>query len=295
MIIRDIEEKRERANIRRERNDWELNSKCPIQGLEAHAVLNYLIEYEGIDPDSMDVYDIYPYSEFYKMTHFEIISDNDYYGYEYISGDEDDTDGTAEDYLIELYNDIGVDHFSKNLLYSNLDESRVDELISEVVYESVYDSPESYLNDEDRELSYEQQESIKILQLKIDKYGEYIESIKSLSSEEMIKKYEGKIKDMNKYIDEIREDIESILHSPEGDFPDSIIDERAESVIEDYTSNYEYFFDEYGFDIKEYIDMKSLVRDVIDIDGYDNLFPTYDGKLYEVYVGKKRYFVGRID
>jgi cell division protein FtsB len=48
-IQRERRQKEAQAEERRIDNEWELNYDCPEVGLEAHALLKYLVEYEGVE------------------------------------------------------------------------------------------------------------------------------------------------------------------------------------------------------------------------------------------------------
>ena len=53
--------------------------------------------------------------------------------------------------------------------------------------------------------------------------------------------------------------------------------------------------DEFGLDIDNYIDKDSLIRDVVDTDGYGHTLNSYDGTADETYVKDKLYYVMRIN
>mgnify|MGYP000312170419 CR=1 FL=1 len=67
--------------------------------------------------------------------------------------------------------------FSSNFVKQYIDEDAVISYAEDLFNQDVYDSPESYLDDSDRNLSKKQEEQIKILEDKIEKYRELVSKL----------------------------------------------------------------------------------------------------------------------
>jgi hypothetical protein len=66
-------------------------------------------------------------------------------------------------------------------------------------------------------------------------------------------------------------------------------------MVDDLLYDIRTLSNDYGIDLKKYVDMEGVARDIIDSDGVDRVIRTYDGKLYEYKVLDKYYSVGRFD
>jgi hypothetical protein len=55
------------------------------------------------------------------------------------------------------------------------------------------------------------------------------------------------------------------------------------------------FLNEFGININDFINTKSLIDDIVDNDGYGNTLSPYDGNMEEYVIEKKWIYVCRID
>ena len=70
--------------------------------------------------------------------------------------------------------------------------------------------------------------------------------------------------------------------------------EKVEDLVTDAERNIEYFMEDHGLNIEDYIDIDEFVKAVVDQDGYGQL-SSYDGN-YEIFkVMGEEYYVFRID
>ena len=74
-----------------------------------------------------------------------------------------------------------------------------------------------------------------------------------------------------------------------------MIEDKIDSLVEEVRSNALYYLDEFGIDISDYIDVDSLIEDVLDIDGTGPSLGSYDGAENESSVNNTCYYVYRID
>jgi hypothetical protein len=93
---------------------------------------------------------------------------------------------------------------------------------------------------------------------------------------------------------EYEDEIQEIEDSPEGDFPQDMIDEKVEELVKDVKYDPESFMSEFGLDWEDYIDKDEFIQGVIDTDGY-GIVNSYDGNIDEVYVNDTLFYVMRID
>lgn len=203
------------AEERRASDEWNLNGNCPKVGLEAHAVLAFLvdegeveeltdeekfriselykkieeIEQSNSDEDigeleneifeiksgKIDVYDIIPIGEYIYMTEFQVINAPGIEGNTYIAGDDYDTHRTAKSYLEDIIDDTGLEGFSRRFLIDHIDEEEVERYARDMYTDFVYEEPDSYVSSEYRQLSTAQEEEISIYKRKISQYESMIE------------------------------------------------------------------------------------------------------------------------
>jgi hypothetical protein len=290
--VSDLEDKREIANKLRERDAWKLDKNCPVQGLEAHAVLKHLIDNEGADPDSMDVYDIFPSYEYYKMTHFEVISGNEFGGFEFICGDEYDTEDTAKEQIEEDLNEFGFDGISKSVLENSIDIRRLRTDVYDFFNDWVSSEPEEYIDGNKRELSIDQAQTIEVLDVKIKKLEENINYFTDINLNSPNDKIEKKIRDIEKNIIELKEEVESILESPEGYFSGDVISDAVDELYNNYKDNPVKFLYDYGLPLKDYVDKRALAEEIFEHDGI-SLIRSYDGEANEIKISKTLFYVFR--
>lgn len=318
------------AQERRNDREWELGPDCPEEGLKAHALLEWLrnngdvsvrtpeqteryvylknrleelensdneesedeisdIEKEIIDlEDAIDVYDIVPSGKFYNMDEFEVPSV--YNNRRYAVGTEYETKESAEDSVRSLWNELGTEAFSLSFIKNHLDEDKVVEMAESSFSDDVYNNPEAYFDDSMRELSSKQEETIRILELRIsqlqDKLSDYSESELDLEDE---------IEQIEEMISELEEEIESEKDDPKGEFPDHLFQRKIEDLVDDVRDDPESYLDNLGMDISDFVDEDSLIEDVVDTDGYGHILNSYDGNADEIKVLNDFYWVMRID
>lgn len=238
---------------------------------------------------AIDVYEIIPNGNYYEMDEFVIPT---IYGTKrrYAVGTESETKDSAEESVRQLWKELGPDGFSSSFLTNHLDEDKIVDMAETNYSDDIYSNPEVYLDESQRELTTNQEESIKIYELRIsqlkDKIYDYSESELDLESE---------INELEEMISEMEDEIESIKDDPNGDFPDELIQAKIEDLVDDVRSNPQQYLDGMGMDYNDFIDEESLIEDVVDTDGYGHVLNHYDGNADEVKVLETLYWVMRID
>ena len=337
--LQRIENQRIReSEERREDNEWELNENCPLEGLKAYALLEWLadtgdvevktnediIEIQRINDEieriqaeddadenvrtdllndidnleeerdelekKIDVYDIVPIGEFYELTKFVVLNSN-LEDREYAVGDEQEIDGAARENIESLIDDIGYEGFNQNFVKDYIDEKAVKEYAKDFYEDDINNYPESYLDEDDRQLSDSQEEEIRILKRKISQINSLIEQLEDQINNEN-DDIEERIDELNDEITDIEIEIEDIEKSPDGDWPSDLIEEKIDELVNNV--DVEDFINEHGLNINNFIDKYDFIRGVIDIDGYGTI-NSYDGNVDEVTILNTLFYVMRIE
>jgi len=325
------------AQERREEGEWELGPDCPDEGLKAHALLDWLVdtsdvsaltnedkiemqrlrdEIERLDPEEdadeisdledelteleqkIDVYNIIPTGRHYDLTSFEVLSD-DLDGREYAVGDEDEIKSSCHDYVEQLIDDVGYEGFSPGFAEDYIDKEQIRDYAYDFYYDDVYDNPESFFDDSDRQLSKEQNDRILQYNTRKERIEMMISTIENDMSEtedeDEIEELQEKIDELNDEVSEIESEIEDIENDPEGDFPDDMIEEKAQEMADDAAYDPMNFIREFGLEMDNFINKRDFIEGVIDADGYGHTLSSYDGNADEVTVEGTTYWVIRIN
>jgi phage shock protein A len=248
--------------------------------------------------EKIDVYNIVPTGGHYNLTTFEVINGG-LDDREYAVGDEDETQRSCEDYVEQLIDDIGYEGFSAGFASNYIDTDSVVEHARDFFEDDINDSPESYFDEGDRLLSKRQEDEIEILNTRIERTRQTIEQLEGYLEDE---EDEDKIDELNEKIDELNDlitdyetEIEDINDSPDGDFPQDMIDEKVEERLSDVRYDPESFIKEWGLEMNDFIDKDDFIQGVIDSDGFGGTLGTYDGNADEVDVEGTTYYVIRIN
>lgn len=237
----------------------------------------------------LDIYDLYPSSSHYDMTLFEILGDYDFSGEEYAVGTEQEADDSLRDYAEDAVRDL--DNFNRNFVESHIDADAVADYAEEFYNDVVRESPESYFNDDDYELTDEQKSRISEIERQI---AELEEKQNNLEHEiEEPSEYSDAYDEIQSQIDDLeseKEDIEPEVGNPS----DEMIDDKVAELVYDVKRDPESFIDELGLDKRNFIDEKSLIEDLIDTDGYALISP-YDGGYDSVTVKDEHFIIIRLN
>jgi hypothetical protein len=243
---------------------------------------NELEEYD----DSIDVYSIYPDGNYYRLSEFEILSDN-LKGEAYAVGEEDEVERSCYEYTEQLINDTGIQGFNTSFVEDYID---VDELIEYFDYESdVRNNLEVYFSDDDNELSHQQEEKIKVLREKFNQLQQQSNDL------DMTEDGNGELYDeLQESMEEILSEIDDIESSPEGEPSEEkiqdVIDELNNEIKNDPVSKIK----EQGLDMSNFINEREFIQAVVDSDGYGTL-SSYDGQYDSVRINDTTYYIFRIN
>lgn len=244
--------------------------------------------------NKIDVYNIVPTGEYYYMTEFEVIADG-YQHKRYAVGDENDTAKSAYESVENLVNDVGYEGFSPYFVEDYIDEQSLKYDVEQFYNDDVYESPESYFDDSQRDLSKKQEEKVRILVNSISKIQTQIDSLQEQLGGEYDSDINDKIDELTEQITDIEYEIEEIKDDPEGDFPEELIEDKVDEMVREAMYDPKEFISTYGFDINNYIDEKAFIEGVVDTDGYGQTLNRWDGSADEIKVGNEWFYVMRID
>ena len=237
-----------------------------------------------------DVYDIIPLGYQHYDLHAFTTSDFDK---EWYVGDSASTEESALEYVKGLIDDVGLEAFNANFVENHIDDNLWKRWLREFFEEDVYNSPESYLNDSDRELSRGQ----------VARIAELKEIIKDLEFEkdtldDKDEEYESEYERLNDEITIVQEEIQEIEDDPDGEYDDDKLENVVMERVREYSNDMEDFlFNFLGTPMLEFvkendlIDIQGLIQDVVDTDGYGHTLNNWDGSQSEVYYNGDTYYL----
>ena len=237
-----------------------------------------------------DVYDMIPLNgknyELYRFTTTDFES-------EWQVGDSASTEQSALESVKNLLDDVGYDGFNPNFVESHIDEEQWKDWLQDFFESDVYENPEVYLDESERELSRGQVARIAELQ-EIIKGLEFEKD--SLDDED--EEYESEYERLNDEITILQEEIQEIEDDPDGEYDSDKLDDFVRDRVNEYKYEMESFLSNYyGVSMGEFIrdndmiDEKSLIQDVVDTDGYGVTLNTWDGSEESVSYNGDTYYL----
>jgi phage shock protein A len=237
-----------------------------------------------------DVYDMIPLNgknyELYRFTTTDFES-------EWQVGDSASTEQSALESVKNLLDDVGYDGFNPNFVESHIDEEQWKGWLQDFFESDVYENPESYLEESDRELSRGQ----------VARIAELNDIIKGLefekdSLDDEDEEYESEYERLNDEITILQEEIQEIEDDPDGEYDSDKLDRVVNNIVNEYRNDMESFLSNYyGVTVSEFIkdkdmiDEKSLIQDVVDSDGYGVTLNSWDGSSEEVSYNGDTYYL----
>jgi hypothetical protein len=251
-----------------------------------------------------DIYSIsmpgYPY---YGMTMFEFDSA------EYAVGTESEIEEAAKESVESLLDDVGYEGFRPGFVENFIDEDEIERYIREFFDYDVRENPESYLDDDQRELSSSQEREISELQeeeknLEVERARLYQEKEElDTDSDDWEEKYdemEERISEIEDRLTEIVDEIDEIKENPDGDYSESAIDSAIDDRVDEYTRYPENFVSNFiGEEYSKWlannnmIDQDAFIEGVVEADGYGMCLNTYDGSYDTININGTDYYIVR--
>ena len=229
----------------------------------------------------IDVYNIIPEGRNGNMELFSVVGtdgvgDNEIYA---VGTDEEATE-TAKEYVRNMLEDVGLEGFNSSFVGNYIDFDAFEGYLKEFFEEDVYGNPEVYLDESQRELSFEQEKKVDELEAEWE----------SLNKKESETEDEDEIQEIIDRIDEIKDEIEEIKENPEGDFDEDAIEDVLNGLVNEHSQDPQNFYGSFYGD-GEYsrflirnglIDLDELIDGVVETDGVGHSLNSYDGTDYDV-------------
>lgn len=275
------------AEERRGRDDWnEKNLHSGDLGSQAHALFKHLRDEGNID-ESYDVYDIIPMGDNYDMSIFAVKDDLDT---QWMVGTEEQTHESAVDNLKDMVDIEGAQNlFSDDFITGSVNIGEFNRYLREMLDDMIYQDPEGWLSDEDKDLTDKQQDFIKYLNIKKERLEQKLQNADQDEEDEI-----------QEQISEIEEKINDIESDPQGDYSDEAIENHINDMYRNYESDPESFFNdhfgEYDANVLErhgLIDIRDLIEEAVSTDGPAHFLSNYDGGSDRVFYEGDDYIIMR--
>ena len=270
---------------------------------------NSLEDYENY----IDVYNLIPEGRYLSMRLFSVVGTNEVDQYEkFAVGTYDQSLESAHRYVYELIADVGVDGFNSRFVSNFIDYENWEGYLKDFYEEDIYNNPDVYLDESDRELSYSQEQEV----IKLEQEEKQLESMRldlenqkyNLDDESEIyqdelDEIEEKIAEIEERMSEIVDEIDEIRENPEGDFDEDALENAVSERVDEHKDDPLHFYEEFygGGDYTRFlidnrlVDIDELVEGVINTDGIGQTINTYDGTESEVSFMGETYIVFRYE
>jgi DNA repair exonuclease SbcCD ATPase subunit len=246
--------------------------------------IELLNEIEELKEEVADVYYIIPenYKPYGNLHSFTIVGKR---GVEYMVGLYENMYDAAVQNQEDLLDGIEIEALSGWLIESNIDKQQVRDFMEESYWEWITDSPESYFDKDDFKLTDEQEERKE----ELENYINEMEELKTKKEEKLENIEDGdsdEYTQLKKEIDEIDKKIEKAQDELDSIEPDY---EPTEEMIEKQVKYYVRTTDEidwlkeHGYDLKYYVDMNGVAKDIVDQDGL-GVLSGYNGNYDDVFI-----------
>ena len=235
-----------------------------------------------------DVYDILPVGD-YVLKEF---TTTEFQG-RWKVGDSDDTEREAVRYVKDMLDDMGYEGFNESFVTEHFDDNSYKVYLRDFFESDVYENPDSYLDDSDRELSRGQ----------VARIAELKEIIQGLESErdsldDEDEEYSDEFERLDDEITEREDEIQEIEDDPDGDYDSDKLDSIVDDKISDYKYNAKDFHSTFfGNDFKQwtidndFIDENEFAQAVVDSDGYGTTLNNYDGSEESISFEGETYYI----
>ncbi len=244
-------------------------------------------ESEELLDDKSDIYVLYPKrGNHYGLMTFEILDGRK--DEEYTVGTEDEMDEAVLEYAKSYIDDVGMDGFNQSFLEDYIDIEQLKDYFEDHWRDSIYESPESYFDDDDFELTPEQEKRIEQIEAEIDDYERQQNDLDPDRED-----YDELYDDFQNLIDELESEKDDIV--PDTSSPtDDMVEAKVEEYLNDVESYPLRYIKDYGYDIKIFIDKDKLAEGLVDSDGYGIMNP-HDGGYDSINLNGETYYIMRIN
>lgn len=272
---------------RKENDDWNIENDTEESNF-ANAVFKVMVDNYGVEvleEEGESIYNLLPGEHsHYNLATFEWLGENDS-GMMFAVGEWEQVYEAAKEHVRSLWDDIGVNLFSQGIIENHIDVTQVVSLFEEIFESDVEENPDVYFNEDDLPLSDKQMEKIKNLEEELDSLHNFIDNTEDTDG----------VDEAMERIEDIEFEIDEIKDAPEGEPTYEMIQNVVNNLIRDVRDNPVRYLREYGFEIDSFIDVDSLITDVVDMDGTGPSLSSYDGSENDVRINSAWYYVYRIE
>jgi hypothetical protein len=190
-------------------------------------------------------------------------------------------DRAAYEYAVSYIDEVGIEGFNESFTGDYVDGEQVAEYFRDWWREDIWESPESYFDEDDFKLTEEQEERI----------NEIEESI--LDYEEQQSEYNYDDDEYNEFqelIDELQEELDEIVPGTEP--TEEMVDEKLDELLRDVEYYPLQYIKDYDLDVKQFIDEDELAKGLVDSDGY-GILSSYDGQYDTIEINGTYYYIIR--
>jgi hypothetical protein len=194
----------------------------------------------------------------------------------------------------DLIDDMGYDGFNQSFVMQHFDDDSFRMYLREFFEEDVYNNPEIYFDDSDKELSRSQE--ARIFELK-----EIIANLESEkeSLDDEDEDYESEYERLNDEITILQEEIQEIEDDPDGEYDSDKLESMVSERISEYGYDAKDFYENYlgGGDFTQWCVDNGFINDdefaqaVVDTDGYGTTLNTYDGSEESIRFDGETYYI----
>ena len=230
--------------------------------------------------EAESVYDIIPLYDYYGMYEFE------YGGAEYAVGLDESADQAAIERTRSLIDDIGYEGFNPGFMEYYVDGDQVADYAEDWFWDDMSESPEDYLDDDDRELTQHSKDEIEKINEEI---GRLQEDLEELDSDVEIEVTQDRIDELEERKEDIEMDDDNYEYTE--DAKDEYVERRMDEVRNDPVG----FLRDFGMEesIKDFIDEDDFIEGVVESDGRGHTLSSYDGVENEVSFDDEWYYIYR--
>lgn len=241
--------------------------------------------------NKLDVYNVIPIGTHYDLHLFKIVGGDYDEDKEWAVGNEHQTEESAKEYNRSLIEDTGIPEYFHND-EDVMDMDRIEEIIRDHYEYDVRESPESYFNDDDYELTDEQEKYKASLESQLAALEEKQNNLENEIEEPS--EYSNAYDEVQEQIDEIQEKIDEL--EPNKEPTEQMIDDKVEDLVSSHIrrGRASEFLQEMGYDLKDFYDIDKVVDEIIRIDGYGSI-SSYDGDYNTEDFNGETYYIFRIN
>ena len=237
----------------------------------------------------MDVYNMLPIGD-YVLKEF---TTTEFQG-RWKVGDSDDTEREAVRYVKDMLDDVGYDGYNESFVMEHFDDDSFRVYLKDFFEEDVYNNPEVYLDDSDKELSRSQEARIVELKQMVSNLESERDSLDDEDED-----YSDEYDRIGDEIDEANNEIEEIENDPDGEYDEYKLDSIVADKISEHRYDAKDFYENYlgGDDFSEWATSNGFINEddfaqaVVDADGYGTVLNNYDGSEENVSFEGETYYI----